>query len=78
MAISPARAADRASSRLAILAQAISSRNAVKPSDRRSGVFASSVTELWPLPSGASSGLRAKTRHRLRAQVIMQLRFDIH
>src|SRR5262249_23128793 len=44
----------RASSRFAMLAQAMSSTNAVTPSNRRSGVFASSGIELWPRPPGAT------------------------
>ena len=52
-AISPARAADRASSRLAIFAQAISSTNAVTPSSSVSGAFASRDTELWPRDPGS-------------------------
>jgi hypothetical protein len=60
-----------------MLAQAMSSTNAVTPSNRRSGVFASSGTELWPRPPGASEiGLRAKTRHRLAADVLLQRRFE--
>ncbi len=53
MAISPARAVDRASSRFAMFTQAMSSTNAVTPSSRRSGIFALSGTELWPRPPGA-------------------------
>jgi len=36
-----------------MLAQAMSSTNAVTPSSSRSGVFATSGTALWPRPPGA-------------------------
>ncbi len=53
-AISLARAAARASSRLAMLAQAISSTNAVTPSSSISGAFASGRAELCPCAPGTT------------------------
>ena len=55
MAISLARAADRASSRLAMFAQAISSTNPVTLRRSSSGVFATVRVELWPRPPGSTT-----------------------
>ena len=53
--ISVARPAPRASSRLAMLAQAMSSTMAVTEKSSRIGVFASRWMELWPRAPGSSS-----------------------
>ena len=52
--ISPARDADRASSRLAMFAHAISSTKAVTPSSSVSGAFASRDAELCPFVPASS------------------------
>ncbi len=77
-AISLARAAERASSRLAMLAQAISSTSPVTPSSRSSGVFASARTELWPMPPGSTTiGLALNLAMRRVAHALLQRRLDV-
>ncbi len=62
-AISIARLAPRASSRLAMLAQAISSTSAVSPKSSVIGSFDSLWTELWPRrPSARTIALALKRR----------------
>ena len=61
-AISPARAADRASSRLAMFAHAMTSTNAVTHCSRISGVRASALTLLWPAAPGSRTSVRALKR----------------
>ena len=54
-AISPARAADRANSKLAMLAHAMSSTIAVTPNKSTMGVVASVAIPLWPCAPGSTT-----------------------
>ncbi len=78
---SPSRSsapAARARSRLAMLAQAMSSTSAVTPSSRRSGVRASPWMELCPRAAVLhQQRLRLETRHRLVAHALLQRRLDV-
>ena len=62
IAISPLRAADRASSRFAMFAHAMRSTSPVTPRRICSGTFASFGTLLWPWPPGVMVSAFARNR----------------
>ena len=77
-AISPARAAERASSRLAMFAQAISRTKPVTPSSMQSGVLASSARGALARDRPASTSISLlRNRSWSLAHALLQRRFDV-